>query len=117
MRKSLWQRLTTCVITGCYNARDFQGHHLRSRGAGGSDGPWNRLGVCRIHHIDIGAIGLELFCEHHPEIKQFVERAEEIERIWQLDKVGKLNEKELDKKERNILTYIRRVRKTFKRSP
>lgn len=107
--------MMTCVIKGCNLARDFQGHHIKPRGAGGSDGSWNRLGVCRVHHQEIEAIGNHAFAEKYPEIKPFLERAEEMENLWQRWKAGSLNTGELTERERGLLSEIQYLVGMWKR--
>jgi hypothetical protein len=109
----IWKYIKTCIIRGCRNEVDFQGHHLHSRGAGGSDGPWNRLKVCRVHHNEIEEVGPTEFIKRHPETKKIIEQGERIERIWQLEQSGRL--KNPSRKEQDILRYIRKMRKFFKR--
>ena len=108
---SLWVHLKTCLIIGCKNEIDCQGHHIRPRGSGGSDGPWNRLRICRIHHVEFHVIGEDKFIKIHLEMKIWVEQGMRIERVWQLEKAGHL--KNPSKEERDILLYIQKVRKFY----
>jgi len=108
---SIWTYLKTCLVKGCKNEVDFQGHHIIHRGSGGSDGPWNRLKVCRIHHNEAHDIGEDGFLSNHPELKFWVERGKRIERVWQKEKTGKLEN--LSEEERDILKYIQKVRKFY----
>jgi hypothetical protein len=42
--------LGRCQVPGC-SRRAGHGHHVTPRSRGGSDGPWNRTGVCPCHHL------------------------------------------------------------------
>jgi hypothetical protein len=93
--KSLWYRYTHCVIKNCYLERDFRGHHVKHRGSGGSEGPWNKIGFCRVHHNEYHIIGREAFLRIHPEAKPLIERAERLEEIYQRWKRGLITEPQL----------------------
>ena len=108
---SLWSYIKTCLINGCKNEVDFQGHHIKHRASGGSDGPWNRLKICRIHHTEFHNIGHDTFLKKYPEVKSWIEWGEKVEKVWQLEKVGNL--KNPSGAEKGILLYIQRVRKSY----
>jgi len=114
-KPSLWSRVMTCIIKDCHNSRDYQGHHIRPRGAGGSDGRWNRLGVCREHHTEIHQIGDRAFMEAHPETIPFIEQARKMEAVWQKMQRSSFDSEELDMEEKSfylqILIEIRRWKK------
>lgn len=48
--------------------------HIRSRGAGGPDTPWNVAPHCRQHHTEWHKMGWGLFCFKYPKFKQWLER-------------------------------------------
>lgn len=103
---NLWSEMMTCLIKGCFRPRDFTGHHLKHKGSGGSDGPWNRLGFCRVHHSEYHQIGRSAFIEKYPESKFLIERAESVELIWQRWLRGEIGEDAL-KDYPEILNYIK----------
>jgi hypothetical protein len=39
-----------CQIPGCYSTWNKQVHHIKSRGSGGPDEPWNMIDLCCVHH-------------------------------------------------------------------
>lgn len=47
-----------CEIDG---ARPAEAHHIRTRGAGGSDDPENVMWLCRRHHREIHSMGRDAF--------------------------------------------------------
>jgi len=48
-----------CAVSGCRDWGDR--HHIKTRGAGGSDDPENIIYLCRVHHAELHAIGTEKF--------------------------------------------------------
>ena len=78
-RRTFWQtHFVKCCITGCTKDRDGWGHHIIHRGAGGPYAEWNRLKVCREHHVENHAIGDEAFIKKHPEVETKIRKAHEI---------------------------------------
>jgi ubiquitin C-terminal hydrolase len=53
--------------------RDPDKHHIKSRGAGGSDDEFNILYLCRHCHTEIHAIGPKNFCDKFPHIEVLLE--------------------------------------------
>ena len=72
---SIWRKMLTCRVEGCRNSVDFRGHHNKSRGSSGSDGPWNRIPICRMHHTELHQTGLTKFLEKYPEMKVIFEKS------------------------------------------
>jgi hypothetical protein len=105
---SLLKSPALCSIKDCYKYRDGQGHHVKTKGSGGSDSINNRIGICREHHSECHNIGNKEFMEKHPEIKNFFVKAKEMEKIWYLYKNGKLRIEDMDKSEKEILIQIRK---------
>jgi hypothetical protein len=52
-----------CIITGKFGA-DL--HHVRSRGAGGSDDSWNLMPLAHELHVECERIGLVSFSKKYP---------------------------------------------------
>ena len=75
------------------------------------------MGVCRIHHQEIESIGRTAFATRHPEVKPFLERAEEMENIWQKWKAGDLKDGELTAREQELLFEIQSLVGIWKRLP
>ena len=48
-----------CAVGGCREWGDR--HHIRTRGAGGSDDSANIIYLCRVHHTELHTIGTEKF--------------------------------------------------------
>lgn len=40
--------------------------HIKTRGSGGSDEPFNLAPLCRRHHSESHQLGWHLFCEKYP---------------------------------------------------
>jgi hypothetical protein len=105
---SLLKSPALCPIKDCYKYRDHGGHHMVRKGASGSNGQWNRIGLCRLHHSENHNIGDTAFVEKHSEIKKFYVRAKEYERVWYLYKNSKLKIEDMNKSEKEILIQIRK---------
>lgn len=43
-------RRSHCQFPGCRSTWGKQVHHIKSRGAGGPDEPWNMIDLCCVHH-------------------------------------------------------------------
>lgn len=56
-------------------------HHIKSRGAGGSDHPFNLMPLCRYHHSMIHAVGQTTFIRERG-LKDYL-----IEREWEFIEV------------------------------
>ena len=59
-----WIENPFCEI--CGNHSDAP-HHLRTRGAGGSDEAKNLLALCTTHHTEIGTIGVMSFADKYSQ--------------------------------------------------
>lgn len=53
-------------------------HHIVSRGAGGSDEPYNLISLCRQHHGDYHQVGWVKFLEWFPALGPKVRTAREM---------------------------------------
>ena len=53
-----WLRNTHCVVCGKLSAAP---HHIRSRGAGGSDDSFNLLSLCQEHPLEVHTTGKSSF--------------------------------------------------------
>jgi hypothetical protein len=49
-------------------------HHWKSKGAGGSDHPYNLLPLCREHHDEVHRIGRKSFWEKYKEKIKYARR-------------------------------------------
>jgi len=58
-----------CVVCG----KLAEGHHIRTRGAGGSDDESNILWLCRRHHVEIHTIGKYTFAKKY-KIKKIAQK-------------------------------------------
>lgn len=64
-RKLLVQvRKSDCSVCGKKGPNDAS--HIKSRGSGGPDEPWNIVSHCRLCHIKWGRLGWKKFIEKHP---------------------------------------------------
>jgi len=99
--------ISKCLINGCNGKRDGVGHHVKSRGSGGSDNIWNRASLCRKHHQECHGYGIKTFTEKYPEVRKVFEMAIEYERVNRLWREGKLNEEKLSLEETEILKRIK----------
>lgn len=58
-----------CAVCGRKPGNEFypiDPSHIRSRGAGGPDEPWNVVPKCRACHGKWGRLGAYRFCQQHP---------------------------------------------------
>lgn len=52
--------------------RDADNHHVKSRGSGGSDDPFNLVPLCRKHHTEIHQIGTGTFSDKYDVFKNWL---------------------------------------------
>jgi hypothetical protein len=43
-------------------------HHVKTRGSGGTDDPWNLMPIARKYHTEVHAIGLTTFVKKYPQV-------------------------------------------------
>ena len=55
-------------------------HHVKTRGAGGSDEPWNLMPLCQAHHNEIHMKGNCLMAAKHPNVGLWL-----VSKGWELD--------------------------------
>lgn len=60
-------------------------HHVTSVGAGGDDVVHNLMPLCRIHHVKIHTIGIKRMCDHHPEVRRWLEDHGRFDVLGRLD--------------------------------
>ena len=60
-----WCAHPFCEVVGC-NEPSGPPHHIRTRGAGGSDEVENLIALDRLHHIEAHN-GVQTFANEHPE--------------------------------------------------
>jgi hypothetical protein len=65
-------RAQPCLV--CRNYGESDPHHVKSKGSGGHDIPTNVVPLCRKHHTEIHAIGLNRFSEKYVEISLWLSR-------------------------------------------
>jgi hypothetical protein len=58
-----------CAACGC---RPSDPCHIRSRGAGGPDLPWNIIALCRTHHTEQHKIGWDRMMRKYPQVRMFM---------------------------------------------
>lgn len=63
-----WIHHAFCEI--CYNYSSAP-HHIRTRGAGGTDEPGNLLALCTTHHTEAHTMGIQSFANKY---EQFYEK-------------------------------------------
>ena len=69
-----WMDSPGCAADGCGEPSEPP-HHIRTRGAGGSDDSYNLLPLCVSHHREIHTIGCKLFMFRHPRTRGKITRA------------------------------------------
>lgn len=60
------KRKQPCVI--CRSCGGSDPHHVKSKGSGGDDLDTNVISLCRKHHTEIHAIGMNRFSEKYVEV-------------------------------------------------
>lgn len=73
------ERHPFCEVFDCMN-RMVQVHHIRSKGAGGSNDDVNLVTLCGEHHAKIHSLGWRTFVRLHPETRPRIEAAHEVPR-------------------------------------
>lgn len=68
-----WIRHAFCEICGYYSAAP---HHIKTRGAGGSDEAKNLLALCTTHHTEAHTIGVMSFADKYSQDKIFTALSE-----------------------------------------
>ena len=69
-----WEDHPHCEVNHCWRWSDFP-HHIRTRGAGGTNNHENLLALCTEHHNEIHFRGVKTFAADHPEVEQKILRA------------------------------------------
>lgn len=59
----------SCLI--CSN-NESDRHHVKTRGAGGTDDDFNLMNLCRIHHVEIHKIGNTRFAVKYYKAKHWL---------------------------------------------
>ncbi len=62
--KTYWINHSFCEI--CQNFSSAP-HHLRTRGAGGSDEAKNLIALCTTHHTEVGTMGVMSFADKYSQ--------------------------------------------------
>lgn len=69
-----------CTICGCTTENGNTFHHVKSRGAGGLEVPWNEMPLCQTHHNEAhNSKGLPNFARNNPTVKSWL-----IENDWEI---------------------------------
>lgn len=58
-----------CIISG---ERNPDMHHVKSRGASGSDDIWNLCPLSRRYHTEIHSIGMTTFSKKYPQFEKWL---------------------------------------------
>lgn len=61
-----------CAV--CFREGPSDPHHIKTRGAGGPDRPWNLIAVCREHHSQIHNEGILSLWEKFPFFRARLKR-------------------------------------------
>ena len=77
----------SCEVCGDIAER----HHIKTRGAGGTDEPENILEACRAHHIEVHKLGLTTFAEKYPKVKKYL-----LSKGWYFDDFRRKWRRDLD---------------------
>lgn len=72
-----WATHPRCAVAACPYPSDPP-HHIRTRGAGGTDG--DLLNLCHLHHWMIHADGVRTFATKHPEVAERIAAVMEAKR-------------------------------------
>jgi len=67
----------TCQAMGLPVRRARDIHHIRTRGAGGTDEDWNLLALCRDHHAELHIMGCMSFGLVTPVLGEKIRAARE----------------------------------------
>jgi len=71
-----WVAHPFCEICGNYSAAP---HHIRTRGAGGSDEASNLLSLCTAHHTEAHTIGVWSFANKYGQFQEKILEALDLE--------------------------------------
>lgn len=59
-------RCVVCSRVGC------DGDHIKTKGSGGPDLPWNIMHLCRVHHTEKHQIGLVTFAKKYWKVHRWL---------------------------------------------
>lgn len=59
-----------CLACGAPGPSDV--HHIKSRGSGGTDNPWNVLPLCRKHHSEWHQVGGKKFLKQYADVETYL---------------------------------------------
>lgn len=86
--KKRWERWKRDLHDEPCQACGFEGpveiHHIRTRGSGGIDAPWNLIVLCRTDHTRWHAMGPIKFLARHPDLFEYLSRCQ-----WYFDASNK----------------------------
>jgi hypothetical protein len=80
-----------CVAEGWFCRDPMDCAHIRSRGSGGPDEPWNLVSLCRHHHAMQHSQGWKWMSEHFPGVREAL-----LLRGWTWGANGRLSHKKLE---------------------
>ena len=63
--------MSNCLVCGSSGAEN---HHIKTRGSGGTDDPWNLMPLDRKCHQEVHAIGMKRFSEKYSIVLTFLKR-------------------------------------------
>jgi hypothetical protein len=71
MGKRYWSETECCIICGCQGV-DL--HHVKSRGAGGSDLDYNLMPLAHKYHQELHTIGLNTMSIKYPQVEDWLHK-------------------------------------------
>lgn len=72
------KRIGSLPCVACGANPPNHAHHIKTRGSGGGDYPWNLMPLDFKCHTEVHQIGLKKFCEKYPRVKEYLELCEKL---------------------------------------
>lgn len=77
-----------CIIKTCNKTVNYRGHHIKTKGAGGSNRSYNIMPLCSDHHnmtkVSIHNMGTITFALVFPEVREWL-----VNNGWEQNKITK----------------------------
>lgn len=61
-----------CLVCGAHTEGGNDLHHVKTRGAGGTDHPWNLMPLCNGHHRELHNSGFLTFTRKFPTVRAWL---------------------------------------------
>jgi hypothetical protein len=61
-----------CTVCGAHTEGGNDLHHVKTRGAGGTDHPWNLMPLCNLHHRELHNSGLITFSKRFKNVHSWL---------------------------------------------